>query len=143
MKQLLTLNSGTTINLPPKRNYCMDYIPNMVYKEITEARLLINQGEFSAATELLLLSLQIWRSPIAMRLLGDINIQTKQYKKAQNYYKEAYSYFNFEPRFVQNNLLLYLTLNDRNSALNEFKHFKKIAPDHPAIKHLTPMLNAN
>jgi tetratricopeptide (TPR) repeat protein len=125
--ELRRVNKKLNLNLPEKNYFFDRYIPFQTVNEVKKAKELVNQNKLDEALELLEHSLNIYDSHIANRLIGDIYFQKSEIDKALEYYNKVYNYFRFDPKFLNQLVLIYRIKGDNENVKKYMNQLQKNA----------------
>ena len=140
LDKLKKINPKYQPAFPKIKNYAY-YIPIQVEDIINEALTYYKSGNFDAALDEFLQSLEVKETAIANRCIGDI-LFTRNDSSAFIYYLKAYPGYKNNVRFLHNLGLLYLQNGQTDKAWAIVEEIKKLDPEYKNVSVLEESLKA-
>ena len=135
------INPGRPIQVPPRTNTYMNYIPVQVKHKVEEAQKFNDAKDYGKAIGLLLESLEIKETPLVYRLLGELYNKNKEYEKSQHFLMKGYSEFKFDTSFLSSFLMADLATGKIDRAKRTLEQLKKTDPKFPGIVQFQWIVN--
>ena len=86
---------------------------------------MLAEGKVSEALSMLEGSLKIYDSHMAHRYMGEIYLKMKDTQKALYHFNRVYREFSFDPKFLTDLILLYISLDEFQRAADLFNELKR------------------
>jgi tetratricopeptide (TPR) repeat protein len=134
LNELRKINPGFQPVIPQKRKYVY-FIPVQVEGMVNNGIALCKTGNFDAALDEFLKSLEIKETALANRTIGDI-LYSRHDSKAILYYQKAYPDYRNDIDFLQNLAILYLQNRMTNKAQSVLDEIRTLNPDYKNIPWL-------
>ncbi len=134
-------NARQFLQVPPRKYYFDDYIPFQTRDQVLHAQTLGAANRTNEAIDVLLASMNIYRSHIAGRLLAEFYLERKEPEQARRWFVEYYEQFRFDPAYLHSMIMVNLVLEQRNDAAQLFQELKQLDPNYPHLKILSMMLS--
>ena len=141
--QLRKYDAAQFLNISPKKYTYLNYIPFQTKEQVMTAQLLISENKPQEALRLLESSLESYDSHIARRLMGEIYLQMENFQEAEFHMEKVYNEFEFDPRFLNDLILLQLSLENSSRANELFKQMLSIEENYKSIPMLRMMISGN
>lgn len=140
-RELKKASPNINLTLPQKKYMYTNYIPFMVAEELEEAGDFLNITDYKSAELVITRALNKWHTPLLHRRLGEVYLYQKNYPLAIKHFNQVYSEFRFDPQFLHNYLLLYLTLQEKELAMTLLEEIKQVSPEYNRIQELEKLLH--
>jgi len=138
--ELEKANAAQYLKIPPKMYVYNDYIPYQISTQVNRARQLLRENKSEEALVLLESSLNIYDSPIAGRIIGEIYFSQHNNERAYYYFNKVYQQFKFDPRFLHVFALICLANKDIEQARRYVQDIRLIDPGYKFLEQLTSLL---
>lgn len=137
--ELKRVNAGRYLQVPPKEYVYTRYVPFQTKAGVELARKLAGEKKSAEAIAILENSLNRYISPIAERMIGELALEMKDFKKAGIYLLKTENEFRFDPAFQKTLAEYYSALGDDGNAQKSLKEFERLsagsAPNPEAIQN--------
>ncbi len=125
--ELKRVNAGRYLQVPPKEYVYTRYVPFQTKAEVELARKLAGEKKSAEAIAILENSLSRYISPVAERMIGELALEMKDFKKAGFYLLKTESEFRFDPLFQKTLTEYYTETGDGDKAQKCRKEFERLS----------------
>jgi tetratricopeptide (TPR) repeat protein len=139
-EELRRVNAESFLNIKPKSYTYNQYVPFQTREQLLKATELANQKNYDEAVELLEQSLEIYRSHVAIRFIGEIYYEQDRFDEALIYFDKVYDEFEFDPAYLKRLAIIYAMKKDFVNARKYMAELEQVAPNSPALNEISDLI---